>query len=58
MRTGTVCFAQRTAACLGYAGIEGVPAPAWYSQNVSRCPRIKKAKSANELIQSLSEALK
>lgn len=50
MRAGTLCFAQRMAACLGYAGIERVPTPAWYSQNVSQCPRIKKAKSANELI--------
>lgn len=58
MRAGPVCFAQRMAACLGCAGIEQVPAPAWYSQKVSWCPRIKKAKSANELIQSFSEALK
>lgn len=50
MRAENVCFSQRMAACLGYARIEWVPTPAWYSQNVSQCPSIKKAKSANKLI--------
>lgn len=49
MRAEAVRFAQRTAACLGYARIERVPAPARYSQNVSQHPSIKNAKSANKL---------
>lgn len=50
MRAESVHFAQRMAVRLGYARIEQVPAPAWYSQNVSQRPSIKKAKSANKLI--------